>query len=233
MKKSMFGFMLCVFFIVESAAQAGESIPLEKFSSIASGSSFLEQEAGISVYTKLLTVDLNKAEKSMDAVEVKTAEYVIGSIGLDDYSEDYDVHIYVDISGWVVAYYSKNEPASKIIDWVAFSATGHIGGSKLENALTNICTAMYLSPTSIKYYDFRFSDATRIMIVADEEDVAGSTETFNILIPSDMPVFSRSCSHAMKNIGGRTSGNIKIDDTVLHSQQVTVKRETRQYQQIR
>jgi hypothetical protein len=88
-------------------------LPLEPFSSEFSGSdTFLQQEAGISAYTQIPSVNLDRAEAAMDTVEVRTVEYVIGSVGLEEYEEKYDVHVYVDTAGWVVAYYSKNAHAS-------------------------------------------------------------------------------------------------------------------------
>jgi hypothetical protein len=76
---------------------------------------------------------------------------------------------------------------------------------------------MLVPPPDIKYFDFRYPDATKMMIVTDEESSNG-TETFNIMVPSDHPMYSRTWSHAIYNWSGNfTSGNIKIDDAELHS----------------
>ena len=77
-------------------------------------------------------------------------------------------------------YYTKNAYASKIIDWMGFSQTGHLTTSKLEIALKNVCSAMFVVPSDIRYFDFRYPDANRIMIAVDEEGDPEATETFNI-----------------------------------------------------
>ena len=57
-----------------------------------------------------------------------------------------------------------------------------------------------------------------MMIVTDEEFVHVTTETFNIMVPGDHPMYSRTWSHAIYDQGsGSTSGNIKIDGVELHS----------------
>ena len=223
MKIRVLGFILLV--ILTSSANlafGNQSLPLEPFSTGFSGSdTFLQQEAGISAYTQILSVNLDRAEAAMDTVEARTVEYVIGSIGLEDYEEKYDVHVYVDTAGWVVAYYSKNAHASKIIDWVGFSRTGQLTTSKLEIAINSICSEMYVPvPSNIKYFDFRYPEANRIMIAVDEEEIEGATETFNIFIPSDIAVYNRTWSHCAEVVNNayytKFSGNIKIDSTTLN-----------------
>ena len=74
---------------------------------------------------------------------------------------------------------------------------------------------------SITYYDFRYPGATNMLIATDEVTLSGSTETFQIMVPSTYFLYSRTWSHAISNIYdygyGSTTGNIKIDDDTLNS----------------
>ena len=181
------------------------------------GASFLEDEAGISAYGQVSSVDLDRAENAYKNVEQKTEDYIIGSVALPNYGESDDVHVYVDISGWVIAYYLSEEKASKIIDWKEYYSVPEITSTKLSDAIEIVVLEMLLPPPDIKYFDFRYPDATKMMIVTDEKFVDG-TETFNLMVPSDYLMYSITWSHAIFDQGtNSTSGNIKIDGTELHS----------------
>ena len=84
---------------------------------IAAISSFLDDEAGIAAYTQTPgSIDLSVVRDEFRTIERETAEYIIGSVGIPDYSEDHDPHVYVHTDGWVLAYYLAAEQASYIID---------------------------------------------------------------------------------------------------------------------
>lgn len=194
-------------------AQENNSFNMAPLDEGLAGSSFLEEEAGISAYSQVSNVDLDAAEDAFKNVEKKTEDYIIGSVALPDYGESDDVHVYVDINGWMVAYYLKQEKVSKIIDWKHYLC-GAITTTKLETALGKVCDAMYTYLTYVKYYDFRCPNGTKIMIVTDEEATRYATETFRIMVPSDHPMYSRTWSHAISSEG---EGNIKIDGATLNS----------------
>ncbi len=222
MKIKMIGLMLNFVLFFVPAVYGSQSISLEPFSTSTSGDSFLEQEAGISAYAQVSSVDLDNAQEAMKVVEVRTADYVIGTVGLKGYEKKYDVNVYVDKSGWVVAYYSRNAHASKIIDFVGFSKTNQLTTSKLEIALIRICEAMIVMPSTIKYYDFRYPEATRIIIAVDKEDRHDFTETFIINVPMSLNVYDRTWAHSVQvsRYGWGDDyirGRIKIDDIVLNA----------------
>jgi len=176
------------------------------------GTTFLEEEAGISAYTNVgETIDLEKAKTAFRTIEYETNEYIIGSVPLPDYPETEDVHAYVHKDGWIVVYYLKEEPASKILDWEDYDTDEKITGTKLEDGINAICAAAQVPSKDIKYYDFRYPNANRLMIVADAQWSEG-TDTFNIKIPSDFKVYERSYSHyAYDTVGS----NMKIDGDVI------------------
>ena len=196
-----------------ASAQENQSLSVGSFSAdLAAGSLFLEDEAGISAYSQVSNVDLDAAKDAFKNVEKKTEDYIIGSVALPNYGETDDVHVYVDISGWIIAYYLNEEKASKIIDWKHYLG-GEITTTKLETALGEVCNAMYTYLTNVKYYDFRCPNATKMMIVTDEESSNGQTETFRIMVPGDYSMYNRTWSHAIYY----GNGNIQIDGVELHS----------------
>jgi hypothetical protein len=212
-------------------AFGSQTLQLESFSTLGEGNSFLEREAGISAYAQvssISSVQLDNAEEALSVVEVRADDYVIGSVSLENYHKEYDAHIYVDTAGWVVAYYSRNAHASKIIDFVGFSETGQLTTSTLEMALDIVCEAMFVTTSNVKYYDFRYPQATRIVVAVDQEDRHKETSSFNINTPKSLNVYERSWSHRVQvfhyprdihsseDYPEYLKGNVKIDDIVLH-----------------
>ena len=178
--------------------------------------SFLEDEAGISASTHVTNVNLSQAETAFKNIEKKTASYIIGSVAIDGYDESYDVHVYVDASGDMIAYYLKSEPASKIIDWINYTGGPMtLEGCNLEDALTKVCNAMFKNLTEVNYYDFRLPESQNIKIIIDEETVSGLVETFNIMIPDSYVVYGQSWSHACYR--SRHTCQLRIDGNVLNT----------------
>ena len=159
------------------------------------GTSFLEEEAGISAYTNVgETINLGNAKTAFRTIEYETADYIIGSVPLPDYPETEDVHAYVHKDGWVVAYYLEEEPVAKIVDWEDYSTDEIITGTKLEDGVSVVCNAAGVPIKNLKYYDFRYANADKLMIVADALWSSG-TDTFNVKLPSDFVFYERSFSH--------------------------------------
>ena len=214
-----FGFIVLMLVVSGMTyAQENNSFNMAPLDEGLAGLSFLEDEAGISAYGQVSSTNLDLAENAFKNIEKKTAEYIIGSVALPDYGETDDVHVYVDISGWIIAYYRNTEKASKIIDWVDYHSVSEINSTKLSDAIYIVTLEMLVLPPDIKYFDFRYPDATKMMIVTDEEFVDGTTETFRIKVPGDYSTYNRTWSHAIYDWGTfSTDGNIKIDGVVLHS----------------
>jgi len=168
------------------------------------GATFLEEEAGISAYLNVgETIDLEKAKTAFRTIEYETDEYIIGSVPLPDYAETEDVHAYVHKDGWVVAYYLKEEPAAKILDWEDYGTDEKIKSTKLEDGLSVVCNAAGVPMRDLKYYDFWYPNAGKMMIVADAQWVEG-TDTFDIKLPSDFVFYERSYSHYAYDSCGST-----------------------------
>jgi len=155
-------------------------------------STFLQKEAGISAYTNIGAVDLERVKTIYKTIERKTDQYVLGSVELPGYDETQDVHVYVTTEGWVVAYYLKDQPAAIIMDYSGYTG-GVITTTKLDIALEVIYSTLGVSPPDVKYYDFRYPEANRLMIVADYCE--NGTDSFEINIPSEVVIFEESLFH--------------------------------------
>ena len=107
----------------------------------------------------------------------------------------------------MIAYYLKEEPVGKIIDW-RHDGSGALAGSKLEDAMQKICTALSVTLPAVKYYDFRYPEATDIKIIVDE--VIGGSDTFRFQIPSDHIIVHSEWSHNVYQTGHWCDGSNDI-----------------------
>jgi|GEM_PF-708795 len=188
--------------------------------SLTSETTFLEEEAGISLYVDIgRSIDLAVAKTVYRTIEKETSEYIVGSIALPGLSENEDVHCFVYKTGWIVTYYLKGEPISKIVDWNLWSG-GKLTKNKLQVGLEQMTNTLGVIVTSVKYYHFQYPNANKCMIIL--ETLVGSGEdSFNITIPNDITVYERSWSHYAKDTywNGDSWGlsDFKIDGNTINS----------------
>jgi len=176
------------------------------------GTTFLEEEAGISAYTNVgEAIDIEKVKATFRTIEYETSEYIIGSVPLPDYEETEDVHAYIHKDGWVVAYYLKEEVVAKILDWNDYTTDEQITGTKLEDGISVVCNAAGVPMRSITYYDFRYANANKLMIVGDALWTNGATDTFKLKLPSDFVFYERSYSF----YSASKKSTMSIDEEVI------------------
>lgn len=167
------------------------SLEAPLFTSVAEASpaqdtkTFLEGEAGVSAYTNVGQVDLTIVKEIYRAIEREEDGYIVGVVDIPDYDDTQAPHVYASEDGWVVAYLLKDDPASKIMDWVGYENTGSVG-TKLEIALRLTCDSIGKILSDVKYYDFRYPEANGLMVIADKNG------EFKIKIPDDITVYERS-----------------------------------------
>ena len=207
--------------IEESGGKSVISLELPSFIAVARGSNvqmmsagtnFLEEEAGITAYSNvMMDIDLDKAKAVYRTIEVEKENYTIGSVALPNYDESEDVHVYVHKDGWIVAYYLKDEPIAKMVSYKHYQEGGEDVVLKLDTALGEMCDGVGLPLISTSYYDFRYPNANRIMIIVDGQWVEG-TNTFDLMIPSDVRVYDRSYCHWFWDTRG---SSFKLDGTEI------------------
>jgi hypothetical protein len=138
----------------------------------------LDAEAGISAWVQTgLPIDLNLVRGQFRTIETDTADYIIGSVPVPNYVEHYDPHVYIHKNGWVLAYYLKTDPAAKIVD----VKNETIGSDKLGSTVANLAALAGTPAQEIAYYDFRFPNATHMLMVEENDD---NGKDFNIQLPT-------------------------------------------------
>ena len=163
-------------------------------------SNFLEQEAGIAAYADYARqLNLAKAKEKFRTIERETDTYIVGSVGLLGYTEDEDVHMFVHRDGWLVAYYTKHEPACRMIDWARYSPP--VFGTKLALALDSLTGHLDLEHKAPGYYAFNYPEANRLMLIADRA-------SFHVTIPGTVIVHERAISYSRNS--GKESKYLRL-----------------------
>jgi hypothetical protein len=146
----------------------------------------LSDEAGISAYMQASNpIDLSQVEAEFRTIETQTTEYIIGSVAVPNHPEHFDVHVYVHTSGWILAFYMEDEATRKIVDVRAST----ISSTKLETIVSIIAGAAGEAVVDLKYYDFRYPNATNLLLVAEDNN---NGRSFSIEIPSEYAYYERS-----------------------------------------
>ena len=145
----------------------------------------LDQEAGISAYYKSPdAITLSQVRGQFRTIEAETADYIIGSVAVPNYAEHFDAHVYVHTNGWILAYYPRADPVSKIIDIKALT----VNTTKLKNVVSAVASTAGAPFTDVTYYDFRYPNATNMLFVAED---GSNGDDFTIQLPSTFGYFER------------------------------------------
>jgi hypothetical protein len=191
--------------------------------------SFPGVEAGISAYLKLdRRVDLTQAKALFRGVQAMGANYLVGIIELQGLPEETWPHLYVDSEGWILAYYSKYEPASKLMAWNRYGG-GTITTTTLREAISKFATDLFTGmrlpfdfsavESEIHYYDFRYPEATQLLLFVDM--VTGkATDDMRYSIPLPITVYEASWTHysvGLEGSCGSTSWSaVNVDDSQVN-----------------
>ena len=186
---------------------------------------FPEDEAGLCAYINThQTIDIEKVKTIFSEVEEVGDNYIIGVTNISDFGGDIDVHVYADTDGWIVAYFTKDEPAAKIMQW---------GTADVDNpVITTITTttlrdALYkagdaagigIPSAAIKYYDFEYPNANGMTLFVRTRATAGTNIT-QVEIPADYILYEASYYHYVTGdfswSGGSTNSKLKVDGATI------------------
>lgn len=174
------------------------------------GIAAIQEEAGIAAYfDKGQPITLSSVRGLFRTIEVETATYILGSMqatGTINYPESEDPHVYINTNGWVMAYYLNADPVSKIVD--IYNYAGGAINTKLEMVLNRVAPGY--TPT---FYDFRYPNATKLLLVADQ--APGENDTFTINLPSSFPnYYERGWAFGTTNQYCCTA-SLKLNDVVI------------------
>jgi hypothetical protein len=147
---------------------------------------YLDEEAGISAYYNSgFTINLSSVRSAYRTIETETADYIIGSVAVPNHVEHFDPHVYVHKDGWIMAYYLRPDPISKIIDVRGKT----ISSTLLKTVVGNVASNAGVPFTDVTYYDFRYPNATKMVLVAEDADVGDNN--FIISVPSSYGYYER------------------------------------------
>ncbi len=147
---------------------------------------YLTGEAGISAYIHTANpITLSQVRGEFHIIEAETSDYIIGSVTVPYHPDHFDVHVYVHRDGWILAYYLKADPTSKIVDVNART----IFTTKLDTVIAIIAGAAGEAVSNLNYYDFRYPNATNILFVAEDYE---NGDDFTITLPDSYGYFERS-----------------------------------------
>jgi len=100
--------------------------------------------------------------------------------------------VYVSTDGWVVAYYPNDRPASWILPWADYSG-GPIASTTLSKVLGTVCTQIGGTTTGMKYYDFRYEAASKMMIIVESKK--NGENFFKVTMPTSFATYAVDWSH--------------------------------------
>ena len=188
--------IVVAFFVISPTQKAKADIVLElavpQFVTQAQANSIdsyigdkLDDEAGISAYFKAPdAIDLDNVRGAFRVIEEETGEYIIGSIEVPEYAEHYDVHVYVNINGWILAYYLRPDNVGKIVDIYH----GTVGSTNFTTVIATVAAAAGAPFTEATYYDFRYPNATNMILIYEDED---NGRDFTIKLPPEYGYYER------------------------------------------
>lgn len=180
---------------------------------------FLEEEAGISAYVNVgREIDLDEAREALIGISSEGESYIIGNVELEGLPEEEFPLVYIHEVGWILTYYTKYAPASRIMQWHEYDG-GVVTTTTLEDAIAKICPQIginYLQiQGNIEFYDFKYPNATTLILAVDTIDIGkNGTDTLNFEIPFSVVLYEASWSHCADNC---CSSNTKIDDVQVSS----------------
>jgi len=156
------------------------------------GSYFPENEAGMSAYLHpVSSINLEDVKPVFTTIDVEESEYIIGTISVNGAPESEYPYVYVDTSGWIVAYYPKEtRPYPSYI--IPFGYWGSQTTNPTE-AIKKVCNQISapFAYENVGYYDFRYPSATG-MVIALEDRTNTGCDYFYITIPESHTVYNVS-----------------------------------------
>jgi hypothetical protein len=209
-------------------------IPFSSFGE--STTTFPEEEAGMSAYTK--TDDINEDNNVTKITEAVAYFESLGSnmliegenthaigkipikIEIEGYSFNLYPYIYIDIEGWIVAYFGKEDPSSKIVQWTDYSP-GSLSTNILEEAVNKASTDLNLTYSSLSYYHFQYPEANRMTVVVDTvNSLENPTNNFSITIPGTIYESSYSLYYAKKLVSSEYCPiDLTVDGNIVHKKE--------------
>lgn len=158
---------------------------------------FPVDEAGIAAYVEAKNITVEKLSKvPFETIEKRDETFVYGKIQKYILGEGEAPHVYIGLDGWIVAYFLREEPVSKMVNvnwkgWPQWKA--YLNPNSLEIVISNLCTQLKLDCSSqIKYYDFEFPEANKMTIIGHCAGWGCASSQRNFLVSISGKLFEAS-----------------------------------------
>jgi hypothetical protein len=182
--------------------------------------SLVVEEAGVTAYAKLdQEIDLGALESRFKTIRQQTDLFISGIVtapGYEDLSEldeIAEVQVFLHHDGWIIAYLTRWQPASALVDWVNYDEQ-RLTSTLIENVVRTLALDVGVPGATIAYYDFRYPEATNLVLAADRADVSTGGDSFEITIPRKLTVYETSWAHA-KFSGSYYASSCSLDGEEL------------------
>jgi len=196
----------------EESGHAQVALAVPAFAQTTNANDFPHNEVGICAYVKLdQDIEIGRAASAFVAIEAQEEDYVIGTVSLPSHSESMWPHLYVSSSGWIMAYYPRTEPTSRMIQWIGYQG-GNIGTTTLRDALVQASQQIGVNMTAVSssmaYYHFQYPSATKLLIAVD---TTSGSDSFTYTIPSELNLLEASWAHYAYKLSTYDSSHMNID----------------------
>ncbi len=220
------------------------AVPYNIFSN---NTTFPENEAGIAAYVKLdgvnsennqtiLTKINNFLANNGSVEDTGEASHILGTLEIEikEKSDSENVifsispQIYADASGWLVAYFPNDVPASKMIRWNGYTPENGLKSNVLEKAIDRTAQSIDKTYSAPKYYHFQYPDANRMTVITStvynperEDGVEYPEDNFSVTIPEGT-VYEASYSiyYSRKLASGQSCNHtLKVNENIIHEKQ--------------
>ena len=195
---------------------------------LATETAFPEDEAGLSAYINLGSLDFDKiktaSEKTFSEIlDTDGGSYIYGIIPVSGKaywaSWTDNVYFYADTNGWLVAFFPKNTPSASLAFWTGGDSYSHSilsNDNTLEQALRKFMDQLGIDFVSlkpfIKYYHFSYPYATNLTLF-----VAYGSKKVSFFIPEEITLYETSYNVLDNDYNYYEMSSIKLQDRVIAS----------------
>jgi hypothetical protein len=151
------------------------------------GTAFHADEAGFCSWVNSgQTIDLEKAVLGYSQILELTSTHALGIVPVSNWRATINLYVYVDTTGYLVAYFDYNYPASRAISWSGQNFNDPSVTFLTDRAIEILCGHAGISygtiAGDIQYYDFNYPDA-QSMLVFENTNKDGTDDYTTLLIP--------------------------------------------------
>jgi len=167
---------------------------------------FILEEAGVTAYTKLdQELELESLESRFKIIRQQTEEFISGIViapgyeKLSEFDESAEVQVFLHRDGWIVGYLTRYQATSVIFDWINYDEK-RLTETLIESVVRTLALDVGVSDFTVSHYDFRYPEATNLVLAADRIDSKTIIDSFEVIIPRRLSIYESSWSHF--NSGG-------------------------------